>query len=200
MVIGLSLGPVRVHLVVSKVKVLFFSFTFFGVFVSWFQDDCGGPSHHVNIPLCKDDERGRTTCAFQLQQPPFKDSPIILPQQLLPASHCQNLIAELWIWHVIIKLFSSVAQSCLTLWDPMDSSIPGFPVHHQLPELAQTHVHQVSDSIQLSHPLSSPSPPTFNLSQHQGPFQWVSSSNQTKVLELQLHHQSLQWIFRTNSL
>ena len=74
----------------------------------------------------------------------------------------------------------------------MDSSIPGFPVHHQLPELAQTHVHQVSDSIQLSHPLSSPSPPTFNLSQHQGPFQWVSSSNQAKVLELQLHHQSLQ--------
>ena len=130
----------------------------------------------------------------------LKDSPIIFPQQLLPASHCQNLIAELWIWNVIIKLFSSVAHLCPTLWDPMDSSMPGFPVHHQLPELAQTHVHQVSDSIQLSHLLSSPSPPTFNFPQHQGPFQWVSSSNQAKILELQLHHQSFQWIFRTDFL
>ena len=60
--------------------------------------------------------------------------------------------------------FSSVAQSCLTLCDPMDCSMPGFPVHHQLPELAQTHVHRVSDAIQPSHPLSSPSPPAFNLS------------------------------------
>ena len=62
--------------------------------------------------------------------------------------------------------FSSVAQSCLTLCDPMDCSMPGFPVHHQLPELTQTHVHRVGDAIQPSHPLSSPSP-TFNLSQHQ---------------------------------
>ena len=66
--------------------------------------------------------------------------------------------------------FSSVAQSCLTLCDPMDYSTPGFPVHHQLPELAQTHVHRVSDAIQPSHPLSSPSPPALNLSQHQGLF------------------------------
>ena len=66
--------------------------------------------------------------------------------------------------------FSSVAQSCLTLCDPMDSSMPGFLVHHQLPELAQTHVHQVSDAIQPSHPLSSPSPPAFNLSRYQGLF------------------------------
>jgi len=64
--------------------------------------------------------------------------------------------------------FSSVAQSCPTLCDPMDCSMPGFPVHHQLPELAQTHVHQVSDAIQPSHPLFSPSPPAFHLSQHQG--------------------------------
>ena len=70
---------------------------------------------------------------------------------------------------------SSVAQSCLTLCDPMDCSTPGLPVHHQLPELAQTHVHQVSDAIQSSHPLSSPSPPAFNLSQHQRLFKWVSS-------------------------
>jgi len=63
--------------------------------------------------------------------------------------------------------FSSVAQSCLTLCDPMKCGTPGFPVHHQLPELAQTHVHWISDAIQPSHPLSSPSPPAFNLSQHQ---------------------------------
>ena len=74
--------------------------------------------------------------------------------------------------------FSSIAQSCPTLCDPMDCSMPGFPVHHQLPEFTQTHVHWVSDSIQPSHPLSSPSPPIFNLSQHQGLFQWVSSSHQ----------------------
>ena len=66
---------------------------------------------------------------------------------------------------------SSVIQSCLTLCNPMDCSTPGFPVHHQLPELAQTHVHRVGDAIQLSHPLSSPSPPAFNLSQYPGLFQ-----------------------------
>ena len=67
--------------------------------------------------------------------------------------------------------FKSVAQSCLTLCDLMDCSMPGFPVHHQLPEFTQTHVHQVGDAIQPSHLLSSPSPPAFNLSQHQGLFQ-----------------------------
>ena len=67
--------------------------------------------------------------------------------------------------------FSSVAQSCPTLHNPMDCSMPGFPIHHQLPELAQTHVHRVGDAIQPSHPLSSLSPPAFNLSQHQGLFQ-----------------------------
>ena len=71
-----------------------------------------------------------------------------------------------------IYLFSSVAQSCLTLWDPMDRSTPGFPVHQQLPELVQTHVHRVGDAIQLSHPLSSPSPPAFNPSQNQGLFKF----------------------------
>ena len=80
----------------------------------------------------------------------------------------------------------------------MDCSTPGFPVHHQLLEFAQTHVHWVSDAIQPSHPLSSPFPPALNLSQHQGLFQWVSSSHQVaKVLEFQLQHQSFQWIFRT---
>ena len=79
-----------------------------------------------------------------------------------------------------------LAQSCPTLRDPMDCSTPGLPVHHQLPELAQTHVHWIGDAIQPSHPLSSPSP-ALNLSQHQGLFKWVSSSHQVaKVLELQL--------------
>ena len=83
----------------------------------------------------------------------------------------------------------------------MDCSTPGFPVHHQLPEPTQTHVHHVGDAIQLSHPLSSPSPPTFNLSQHQGLFQGVSFSHQVaKVLDFQLQHQSFQWIFRTDLL
>ena len=67
------------------------------------------------------------------------------------------------------------AQSCPTLCNPMDCNMPGLPAHHQLPELTQTHVHWVGDTIQPSHPLSSPSPPAFNLSQHQGLFQWVSS-------------------------
>ena len=81
----------------------------------------------------------------------------------------------------------SVAQSCLTLCDPMNRSTPGLPVHHQLPEFTQTHVHLVSDAIQPSHPLSSPSPPAPNPSQHQSLFQWVNSSHEVaKVLEFQL--------------
>ena len=83
----------------------------------------------------------------------------------------------------------------------MDCSMPGFLVHHQLPELTQTHVHRVGDIIQPSHPLSSPSPPALNLSQHQVLFQRVSSSHQVaKVLEFQLQHQSFQWISRTDFL
>ena len=83
----------------------------------------------------------------------------------------------------------------------MNCSTPGFPVHHQLRELAETHVHQVGDAIQPSHPLWSTSVPTFNLSQHPGLFHWVSSLYQVaKVLELQLQHQSFQWIFRVDFL
>ena len=78
--------------------------------------------------------------------------------------------------------FSSVAQPCPTLCDPMDCSTPGFPVHHHLPELAQTQVHRVSDAIQPSHPLLSPSPPALNLSQHRGLFQGVSSSHQVATV------------------
>ena len=83
--------------------------------------------------------------------------------------------------------FSSVAQSCPTLCDPMNRSTPGLPVHHQLPEFTQTQVHRVSDAIQPSHPLSSPSPPAPNPSQHQSLFQQVNSSHEVaKVLEFQL--------------
>ena len=89
--------------------------------------------------------------------------------------------------------FSSVAQSCPTLCEPMNPSTPGLPVHHQLLEFTQTHVHRVSDAIQLSHPLLSPSPPAPNPSQHQGLFQWVNSSHEVaKVLEFQLQHHSFQ--------
>ena len=81
----------------------------------------------------------------------------------------------------------SVTQSCPTLWDPMNCSTPGLPVHHQIPEYTQTHVHRVSDAIQPSHPLSSPSPPAPNPSQHQSLCQWVNSSHEVaKVLEFQL--------------
>ena len=83
--------------------------------------------------------------------------------------------------------FSSVAQSCPTLWDPMNRSTPGLPVHHQLPEFTQTHVHWVGDAIQPSHSPSSPFPPAPNPSQHQSLFQWVNSSHEVaKVLEFQL--------------
>ena len=96
---------------------------------------------------------------------------------------------------------SSVTQSCLTLCNTMNHSMPGLPVHHQLPESTQTHVHGVSDAIQLSHPLSSPSPPALNLSQHQGLFKWVSSlHHMAKVLKFQLQHQSYQWTPRTDLL
>ena len=97
--------------------------------------------------------------------------------------------------------FSSVTQSCLTVCHPTNRSTPGLPVHHQLPESTQTHVHRVGDFIQPSHPLLSPSPPALNLSQHQGLFQWVSSSHQVaKVAEFQLQHQSFQWTPRTDLL
>ena len=99
-----------------------------------------------------------------------------------------TLCVDFWFF-----IFSSVAQSCPTLCDPMNRSMPGLSVHHKLPEFTQTHVHWVSDAIQPSHPLSSPSPPAPNPSQHQGLFQWVNSSCEVaKVLEFQLQHQSFQ--------
>ena len=91
-----------------------------------------------------------------------------------------------WLLIFLVQ-FSSVAQSCPILWDPMNRSTPGLPVHHQLPEFTQTHIHRVSDAIQPSHPLSSPSPSAPNPSQHQSLFQWVNSSHEVaNVLEFQL--------------
>ena len=119
----------------------------------------------------------------------------IITVSVIMLKHFKKSFLNFLFQHSIFSLlfssvqFSSVAQSCPS--NPMDCSTPGLPVHHQLPELTQTHVHWVGDAIQPSHPLLSPSPPAYNLSQHQGLFQWVSSLHQVvKVLEFQL-----QWRF-----
>ena len=114
-----------------------------------------------------------------------------------PALQADSLPTEPSFW----VQFCSVAQSCPTLCDPMDRSMPGLLVHHQLPDFTQTHAHWIGDAIQPSYPLLSPSSPTFNLSQHQGLFKWVSSSHQVALIsEFQLQHQSFQWIFRADLL
>ena len=103
-----------------------------------------------------------------------------------------------WISKMWSVQFSSVAQLCLTLCEPMDYSTSSLPVHHQLLEFTQTHVHWVGDAIQPSHPLLSPSPPAFNLSQHQGLFKWISSSHQvakvlyTWYIHAMRHHSGLK--------
>ena len=99
---------------------------------------------------------------------------------------------------IIMIQFSSVTQSCPAFCDPMNCSTPGFPIHHQLLESTQTYIHHIGNAIQPSHPLSSPSPPTFNLSQNKNLLQWVSSWHQVvKALGFQLQHQSFQWILTT---
>ena len=93
----------------------------------------------------------------------------------------------------LLVQFSSITQSCPTPCDPMDCNMPGFPVYYQSQSFTETHAHRVGDAIQTSHPLSSPSPPTFNLPQNQGLFKLASSSHQVaKVLAFQLQHQSFQ--------
>ena len=115
---------------------------------------------------------------------------------LAPASPLHSCALLTWSYQ-----FSSVAQSYPTLCTSVHCSMPDFPVHHQLLELTQTHVHQVGDAIQPSHPLSSPSPPTFNLSQHHSLFQRVSSLHQVaKVLEFHLQNQSFLLIFQIDFL
>ena len=113
------------------------------------------------------------------------------------SNSCSIYFGSWKLLHINRATRSSFAQSCLTLCDPMNCSTPAFPVHHQLLELAQTHVYRVGEPIQPYHPLSSPSPLGFNLSQHQGLSQWVSYLHQVaKVLVFQ--HQYFQWIFRTD--
>ena len=132
---------------------------------------------------------------------PMLQASSLVPCQVRPG-YCINQIAIPtlcpksldsihWIKHW--GQFSSVIQSCPTICHPMNHRMPSLPVHHQLPEFTQTHVHRVGDAIQPSHPLSSPFPPAPNLSQHQGLFQWVNSSHEVaKVLEFQLWHHSFQ--------
>ena len=132
--------------------------------------------------------------SYQLNYRPYLNF-IIFPMNIL------FLFQESRNLYCIYFQFSSIAQSCPTLCDPMNCSTPGLPVHHQLPEFTQTHVHWLSDAIQPSHPLSLPSPPALNLSQHQGLYQCVSSSHPVaKVLGFQLQHQSFQWTPRTDLL
>ena len=101
------------------------------------------------------------------------------------------------IMFLSVQIRTVQSLSHVQLCNPMDCSMPGLPVHHQLLEFTQTHVHRVSDAIEPSHPLSATSLPAFHLFQYQGLFKWVSSSHQmAKVLEFQLQHQSFQWIFR----
>ena len=110
----------------------------------------------------------------------------------------KGLICKEYKEIIQLNSFSSVPQLCLTLCGLMDSSTPLLPVHHQLPEPTQTYVHRVGNTIQSSHPLSSPSAPTFNLSQNQGLFKWVTSHQVAKVLQFQLQHQSFQWTLRND--
>ena len=113
------------------------------------------------------------------QHPYLPLGPILFRSDYITLNHKISLhfyVHRLWIMSFFEGKFSSVAQSCPTLCNPMNCSTPGLPVHHQLPEFTQTHVHQVSDATQPSHPLSSPSSPAPNPSQHEGLFQWVNVS------------------------
>ena len=121
--------------------------------------------------------------------------------ELFICSISKFIESSLKVFPISSVQFSSVAQSCPTLCYPMNCSTPGLPVHHQLLEFTQTHVHQVGNAIQPSHPLSSPSPLASNSSQHQTLFKWVNSSHEVaKVLEFQLQHHSLQRNPRTDLL
>ena len=148
----------------------------------------------------------RATCSLQVHMQSKRLKSIIME----PIFQMRNLrlrdlikVIQLSMWNARANLgsFSSVAQSCPTICNSMNHSMPILPVYHLLPEFTQAHVHRVSDAIQPSHPLSSPSPPVSKPSQHQGLFQWANSSYEVaKVLEFQPQHQSFQWIFRTDFL
>ena len=138
-------------------------------------------SYPINLCFCtyRIDDFGNTVMSL-FEKGQSQDFPYLFIVKFTHVINTSRIILLKWFQ------FSSVAQSCLTLCDPMHRSTPGFPVHHQLPEFTQIHVHRVSDAIQPSHPLSSPSPPAPNPSQHQNLFQWVNSSHEVaKVLEFQ---------------
>ena len=140
---------------------------------------------------------GSSPCSLQLKKSPCSNED---PEQ---SEKKKKEFISIFLAQTLkaINQFISVTQSCPTLWDPMDCRTPGLPVHHQVLELAQSHVHRDSDVVQPSHPLSYPSPPIFNLSQHQGLFKWVSSLHKmAKVWEFQLQRQSFQWTSRTDLL
>ena len=138
-----------------------------------------------------------TTMQTFLQEERFQEAKIHPSPMFLALGQMWNF-TRVFLQAVIC---CSVVQSCLSLCDPLHCNTPGFPVHHRLLEFSQAHVHWVSNAIQPSHPLLSPSPPAFSLSQHQSLFQWVGSSHWiAKVLELQLRHQSFQWICRVDFL
>ena len=130
-------------------------------------------------------------------------SGLLLEHLLTPSSHLSSFDKTVLVMGLpclpdleYLLCCGSVTKLCLPLYDPMDCSTPGFPVLHHILEFGQTHVHWVGDDIQPSHPLSFPSPPALNLSQHQGHFQWIGSWHPVaKVFELQLQHQCFQWIF-----
>ena len=161
-----------------------------------FQDDCQSwPCCFCKEPM-KAFVRGLCGVGRELS---FGQKSALLSR--LPASKIKLIFLSTSLACFSSVQFSSSAQSCTTLCNPINHSMPGFPVHHQLLESTQTHIHWVSDAIQLSHPLLSPSPPALNLSQHQGLFRWVSSLHQVaKVLEFQLQHQPFQWTPRTDLL
>ena len=131
--------------------------------------------------------------SFQLIYSMTKSYPLTPLSKLYISLYLLNSTTSCYLKTLCLSLaslsvqFSSVAQSCPTLYNPMNHSTPGLPVHHHLPEFTHTHVHRVRDAIQPSHPRSSPSPPAPNPSQHQSLFQWVNSSHEVaKVLDLQL--------------
>ena len=145
--------------------------TVFSVYIA--TNDIQSYLWHGQFFVCMTD----TDCWISLTQNPDQLYPFYCVNQKHPQNYKVSPSVQ----------FSSVAQSCPTLCDPMNRSTPGIPVHHQLPEFTQTHVHRVRDAIHPSHPLSSPSPPAPNPSQHQSLFQWVNFSHEVaKVLEFQL--------------
>ena len=167
--------------------------------VIWFTECfCVPPQTFLQLPLLGTSSTPRSPLSPYLSQGLAPLLPALCISSWGFLQHKTPLLLFLTLWYL---QFSSVAQLCPTLCDPMNRSMPGLPVHHQLPEFTQTHVYRVGDAIQPSHPLLSPSPLAPNSSQHQSLFQWVNSSHEVaKILEFQLQHHSFQRTPRTDLL